>query len=51
VLSAEDSKKLLPSGSYTAQEIEEIKDSLYQLANILVKSYLKEKYIKQKGEK
>jgi len=42
-LSVEQCKKLLPSGSYTDEQIAEIRDSLYQLATILVGEYLKTK--------
>jgi hypothetical protein len=33
-------KKLLPSGSYTEEEVEKIRDELNALASLLVKSYI-----------
>ena len=50
MLPEERIKKLLPSGSYSAEEIKEITDGLYQLANILVDDYLKVKYAKKDGK-
>jgi len=43
MLSAEKCKELLKGREYTAQEIEEIRDSLYQLATILVNNYVERK--------
>lgn len=40
MLSVEQCKKYLKDGDYTKQEIEEIRDSLYQLAEILVTEYI-----------
>jgi hypothetical protein len=47
VLSAEQVKKLLPSGRYDDRQAEEIKEGLHQLATILVSRYLKEKRFKK----
>ena len=46
MLSVDKCRKFLKGREYTAQEIEEIKNSLYQLATVLIDSF-----IKQKGEK
>jgi len=40
MLSVEKCKEFLKGREYTAQEVEEIRDSLYQLANILVLEYI-----------
>lgn len=40
MLSAEQIKKLLPSGHYTDGQAGEIKDTLYTLAELLVGSYI-----------
>ena len=45
MLSVEQCKKYLPAGQYTDEEIEQMRDELYQVAEILV-----EDFIKQKGE-
>lgn len=49
MLSVEKCKELLKGQEYTAQEIEEIRDSLYQMASILVSKFMEEK-IKNKGQ-
>jgi len=43
MLSVEKCKEFLKGREYTAQEIEEMRDSLYQLATILVDSHIKNK--------
>ncbi len=43
MLSVEQCKKYLPVGKYTDEEIEQMRDNLYQLADILVEEYLKNK--------
>jgi len=49
MLSAEQVKKLLPSGHYTDEQIEEIRDSIYQLATIMVNDYVAQKEQKMVG--
>jgi hypothetical protein len=50
MLSVEKCKELLKGREYTAQEVEELRDSLYQLATILVNGYLeKEKPLKEQS--
>lgn len=48
-LSIKECKKYLKGTRYTEQEIVEMRDELYQLATILVKSYIGQK--KQRKEK
>ncbi len=48
-LSIEECRKYLKDAGYTDQEVTVIRDELYQLATILVKSYIGQK--KQKKEK
>jgi hypothetical protein len=48
MLSVEQCKRYIPKGKYTDEQIEQIRDSLYQLTEILVDSYLKNK---EKGKK
>jgi hypothetical protein len=43
MLSIEQCKKHLKNCDYTEQQIEEIRDSLHQLASILVEKYLDKK--------
>lgn len=45
MLSVEQCKKYLPAGKYTDEEIERMRDELYQVAEILV-----DDFIKQSGE-
>ncbi len=40
-LSIEQCKQYLPRGRYTDAQVEEMRDSLYQLAGILVEEHLK----------
>jgi len=40
MLSIEQCKKKIKSNNFTDQEIEEIRDSLYQLADILVTDFI-----------
>ena len=42
MLSVEECKKLL-GGNYSEEEISKIRDTLYQVANILVQNYLETK--------
>jgi len=41
MLSVEQCKKYIPAGEYTDEEIEQMRDSLYQLAGILVEDFMK----------
>jgi hypothetical protein len=43
MLSVEKCKEFLKGREYTAQEIEETRNSLYQLASILVSKFMDEK--------
>ncbi len=43
MLSTEQCKKYLKGGNYTDNEIEEIRNSLYQTAEILIEQYVKDK--------
>ena len=43
MLSVEKCKKYLKNSDYTEQQIEEIRDNLYQLAEILVDDYIQKK--------
>ncbi len=45
-LSIEECKKYLKDKRYTEQEITEMRDELYQLANVLVEEYLSAKVSK-----
>ena len=47
MLSVEQCKKYLNSGGYTDQQIEEIRERLYQLARMLIEEYLKTKARKE----
>lgn len=42
-LSIEQCRKYLKNCEYTDEQVEEIRDSLYQLANVLVDDYLNKK--------
>lgn len=42
-LSIEECRKYLKGAGYTEQEIVEMRDELYQLATILVKSYIEKR--------
>jgi hypothetical protein len=43
MLSIEQCKKYLPIDRYTNKEIEEMRDGLYQLVNILIEDHLAKK--------
>ncbi len=47
MLSIEQCRRLLPSGRYTDEEVEKIRDSLRQLATVLVDEYLNSKCVKK----
>jgi len=46
MLSVEQCKKFIKNSNYTDQQIEEIRDNLYQLAEILVDDYISKKGVK-----
>lgn len=50
MLSVEQCKKYLPSGKYTDEKIEQMRDSLYQLAEILVEDFIKRRNKAEVGE-
>ena len=49
MLSIEDCKRYLSNGSYTDNEIEEIRDSCYKAANFMIDNYINQRNTK-KGE-
>jgi len=51
MLSVEQCKKYLPAGKYTDEQIEQMRDSLYQLADILVEDFRRQKAMAKDGER
>lgn len=50
MLSVEQCRKYLPSGKYTDEQVEQMRDELYQLADILVEDFLRQKERVKDGE-
>ena len=51
MLSIQQCKKYLNDCRYTEQEIEDIRDTLYQPAQLLVDRYIEKKQTKETGQK
>jgi hypothetical protein len=50
MLSLEECKKYLKNGTHTDNQIEEIREKFYQLAEILITEYFKKKEVENNSE-